>query len=1124
MPKHIRIRTKVGTDKEVTVNLNQDFDMLEILSLNMHQTDVYRRDCSDFGVVVGRVIANGGFGVPNAKVSVFLPLEDEDEENEVIKQLYPYTSSSIRNDDGYVYNLLPQDPSYTGHLPTGSLPKVSEVLLNQEVSYVYKKYYKLSAKTNESGDFMIYGVPPGSQRLVMNLDLSDMGCFSMVPEDFKLQGVSESKFDGARFLAANDLGSLPQIVQTQKQVEVKPFWGDDEAGCDASITRVDFDLRDLGVEIKPTAVFMGSLGSDTHKDSVNKNCRPRWGQGDLCYVEPQQGTIESIRWTPFFKEEVAPVGVNAGQTEMVPVFERYNIDGGQTINEDGSFLINVPMNIDFLITNEFGEQVISKDPQKGIPTKGKYRFRIKPLNTTGTARLRRRGAFLVPNIREWNNNDGSGTLSKEPGDQYGTGPGLPGEEKFRSYAFSVDYYDYPIDAIDSGLLLTCQDYFYEFSFGKVYTVSQFHNFWKHRHRDGFIGIKEIMPREEKRCERVPFPVNTASRNINFSIIINQVLTRFIQVHWQFTWSLMNILCLIIPIFAIIINIIGIVVGGILDIVSAILSWFGVSWTAPNFPILPLGCEDLFPCIKLRVTKYPECQKCGCTPDSMACTSSGDCQGPMDEPDLDPNNPNDAGDDDYIECLGPDDEVGGTTYGIDGCYLINFTSIIGTLLNGGWSNFSVPMRWRRMEVTFRSMCDGLFNYFWQNNWVNGFLYAFQFKAKLKPDDDYPNGYRAKYCAETMHFDPVMQEFYYRSCPTKSIFNFHGDPDTALRSNNNVGGFLGLFTLKGENQRNVHFPTTIMELGPIQEYIGEICSMKGYREGCSVSDDLDSTTFSEPGDIIFDGVSQRIVQYGNWDGWGLGKMFPRDHKMVGGDMASIFSQFSETGVLAYEDFTNSDLDLLSDPAGNQMGTPLQDACLDLLGASYAPPGWWTSPSGQYPDIGSCVTSTNIPGSINTPAPSVGSWPDYSLSSPSADIITLNPRILYPADIPIPTVAVSPGSEIRQCLVRFLSGSTQTIPLYLWKTDATSLGGGSFTGEQAEWETDDIIPIQYQNQDTWGYPTTPLYDVDPSTEAEVILGTGYHFYFGLIPGATSYDIFVEKYVPLPQDPLEEDELFVI
>ena len=40
MLKKLRIRTEIGVDKEVTFDLNQDFDLLEILSLNLHQTDV----------------------------------------------------------------------------------------------------------------------------------------------------------------------------------------------------------------------------------------------------------------------------------------------------------------------------------------------------------------------------------------------------------------------------------------------------------------------------------------------------------------------------------------------------------------------------------------------------------------------------------------------------------------------------------------------------------------------------------------------------------------------------------------------------------------------------------------------------------------------------------------------------------------------------------------------------------------------------------------------------------------------------------------------------------------------------------------------------------------------------
>ncbi len=82
MPKNIRIKAQVGVDKEVKVNLDQDFDRLEILSLSIHQSEVYTRDCSDFGVIAGRVVANGGFGVPNAKIGVFIPLDDGDEKNE----------------------------------------------------------------------------------------------------------------------------------------------------------------------------------------------------------------------------------------------------------------------------------------------------------------------------------------------------------------------------------------------------------------------------------------------------------------------------------------------------------------------------------------------------------------------------------------------------------------------------------------------------------------------------------------------------------------------------------------------------------------------------------------------------------------------------------------------------------------------------------------------------------------------------------------------------------------------------------------------------------------------------------------------------------------------------------
>ena len=73
MSNSYRIRTTPGVDKSIKVKFDQDFESLEILSLKILQDDVYLRKCSDYGVLVGRVSINNGFGVPNAKVSIFVP-------------------------------------------------------------------------------------------------------------------------------------------------------------------------------------------------------------------------------------------------------------------------------------------------------------------------------------------------------------------------------------------------------------------------------------------------------------------------------------------------------------------------------------------------------------------------------------------------------------------------------------------------------------------------------------------------------------------------------------------------------------------------------------------------------------------------------------------------------------------------------------------------------------------------------------------------------------------------------------------------------------------------------------------------------------------------------------------
>ena len=57
MSDNIRIRTNPGSkETSVNVNVNQKFDFIEILSLKISQEEAYRRFCSDYGAVVGRVI------------------------------------------------------------------------------------------------------------------------------------------------------------------------------------------------------------------------------------------------------------------------------------------------------------------------------------------------------------------------------------------------------------------------------------------------------------------------------------------------------------------------------------------------------------------------------------------------------------------------------------------------------------------------------------------------------------------------------------------------------------------------------------------------------------------------------------------------------------------------------------------------------------------------------------------------------------------------------------------------------------------------------------------------------------------------------------------------------------
>jgi hypothetical protein len=375
----IRIRTTPnGNDAYLKVNIEQEFDFIEILSLKISQEEAYKNYCSDYGVVVGRVIVNSGFGVPNAKVSIFIPIDEVDKNNPEIKKLYPYEVVTDKNDDGIRYNLLPKcsESDNSCYTPIGTFPSKREVLDNDIVSYVYCKYYKFTTTTNYAGDFMIFGVPVGTYTLHVDADMSDVGIISQRPYDSISQGTPQKFFDSpTKFKKGDNLDSLSQVKSSNVGVNVQPFWGDKD-NCQVGISRVDIDLN---TTIIPSAIFMGSIFGDQDKNSISKRCRPRADMGKLCEQTVGEGSIEMIRETIDGK------------------IESFDVDGGRVIDENGSWAYQIPMNLDYMVTDEEGKMTPSDDPTIGIPTRANVRFRIGMDPTGGEGRLRTRAKYLIPN-------------------------------------------------------------------------------------------------------------------------------------------------------------------------------------------------------------------------------------------------------------------------------------------------------------------------------------------------------------------------------------------------------------------------------------------------------------------------------------------------------------------------------------------------------------------------------------------------------------------------------------------------------------------------------------------------------------------------------------------------------
>lgn len=372
-----RIRTEVGANTVLNVPIQQDIDFLEILSLKISQKGLYRLHASNYGVIVGRVLANDGFGVPNAHLSIFVELSDEDFHNTEIASIYPYTSIQTHDDATRRYNLLPDAQKDDCYRVVGTFPNKRLVLDNNTQIEIFDKYWKYTTVTNASGDYMIFGVPTGNQILHLDIDLSDIGVLSQKPRDFFYKGYNMTSFDNAsQFKESTNLDNLVHIISQNQNVTVYPFWGDNTADGNIAITRADINVT---YKFETTCVFMGSIASDNQSNSLGCECTPSKEMGYNSHLTASEGTIEMIRKTPD------------------GLVEEYQIQGNQLINGDGVWCYQIPMNLDYVVTDEFGKIVPTNNPNKGIATRTSVRFRIS-VNETGFEGVsRHRAEYLVPN-------------------------------------------------------------------------------------------------------------------------------------------------------------------------------------------------------------------------------------------------------------------------------------------------------------------------------------------------------------------------------------------------------------------------------------------------------------------------------------------------------------------------------------------------------------------------------------------------------------------------------------------------------------------------------------------------------------------------------------------------------
>ena len=103
-----------------------------------------------------------------------------------------------------------------------------------------------------------------------------MGNISLTPQDLVASGVDENEFTQdttntnqtvLRYKSNTNLDILPQIKSHNSQVNIEPFWGDEEQ-CSVGITRLDWAVEGTFI---PSAIFFGGSFMETTNERLGRD-------------------------------------------------------------------------------------------------------------------------------------------------------------------------------------------------------------------------------------------------------------------------------------------------------------------------------------------------------------------------------------------------------------------------------------------------------------------------------------------------------------------------------------------------------------------------------------------------------------------------------------------------------------------------------------------------------------------------------------------------------------------------------------------------------------------------------------------------------------------------------------